>query len=214
MSVKSSVALAATCLVFAASAHAQTSAVAWTDLNLRAGPGPGFAVLEVIPAQAAVQVDGCLEAADWCRVTHGATQGWASGTYLTGDKGTTIVEDRTAYQVTTVTYDGQRDEAALVVGTVGAILGAAVGGPVGALAGGALGAGTGRAIAPDATVVTYVRSNPVEPVYLDGEVVVGAGLPDTVTLREIPESELSYTYVNGLPVIVERTDRRVVAIVR
>lgn len=214
MSVKSSFALAATCFALAVPAHADTAAMAWTDLNLRAGPGPGFAILEVIPAQSAVMIEGCLEASDWCSVTHGATKGWASGSYLTGDKGTAIQVDRATYAVRTITYEGKKDEAAMVVGTTGAIIGAIIAGPVGAVVGGIIGAGTGAAAAPDTKVTTYVTANPVETVNLDGEVVVGAGLPETVMLKDIPESEYAYTYVNGVPVIVGRTDRRVVAIVR
>jgi hypothetical protein len=80
--------------------------------------------------------------------------------------------------------------------------------------GGILGAGTGEALAVDETVVTYVQTNPVEQVYLDGEVVVGAGLPETVTLVPVPESEYSYVYVNGVPVVVDSTERKVVYIVR
>ena len=49
-------------------------------------------------------------------------------------------------------------------------------------------------------VRTYVTSNKIDPVYLDGEVVVGAGFSDTVELREIPDYEYRYVCVNGLPV--------------
>ena len=61
---------------------------------------------------------------------------------------------------------------------------------------------------------TYVTTNQVEPVYLDGEVVVGAGLPETVELREIPDYEYRYVYVNGQPVLVEPSSRRIVYVVR
>ena len=56
--------------------------------------------------------------------------------------------------------------------------------------------------------------NPVEPIYLDGEVVVGAGIPESVTLSEVPDSEYYYAYINGVPVLVEREQRRVVHVVR
>ena len=102
----------------------------------------------------------------------------------------------------------------LAVGTAGAIIGAVVAGPVGAVVGAAIGAGTGVAVAPDSTVTTYVMANPVDPVYLDGEVVVGAGIPDGVMLKEVPDSTYDYAYVNGVPVLVERTTRRVTYILR
>ena len=52
-------------------------------------------------------------------------------------------------------------------------------------------------------------SHPVAPVYLNGEVVEGAGLPAEVALTPVPESGYQYAYVNGVPVLVEPTTRRV-----
>jgi hypothetical protein len=54
----------------------------------------------------------------------------------------------------------------------------------------------------------------VEQVYLDGEIVVGAGIPETVMLAPVPDSEYSYAYVNGVPVLVETQNRTVTYIVR
>ena len=54
----------------------------------------------------------------------------------------------------------------------------------------------------------------MDPVYLEGEVVVGATLPETVELREIPDYEYRYVYVNGVPVLVEAETRQIVRIVR
>ena len=72
----------------------------------------------------------------------------------------------------------------------------------------------GTVIDPPERVRTYVTTNRVEPVYLDGEVVVGAGLPETVVLREIPDYEYRYVYVNGQPVLVEPCTRRIVYVMR
>jgi hypothetical protein len=100
----------------------------------------------------------------------------------------------------------------------GAIAGAIVGGPVGAAVGGAAGTvaggATGTLIDPPDTVRTYVTSHQIEPVYLDGEVVVGAGLPETVALTEIPDYEYRYVNVNGQSVLVDAQSRRIVYIVR
>ncbi len=100
----------------------------------------------------------------------------------------------------------------------GAVAGALIAGPIGAAVGGAVGAvaggAAGTAIDPPANVRTYVTTNTVEPVYLDGEVVVGAGLPDTIELREIPDYEYRYVYVNGQPVLVDANTRQIVYIVR
>ena len=57
--------------------------------------------------------------------------------------------------------------------------------------------------------------NPVDPVYLQGEVVVGAGLPETVQLRPVPDyGTYRYVYVNGQPVLVDPASRRIVYVYR
>ncbi len=103
-------------------------------------------------------------------------------------------------------------------GVTGAVAGAIVAGPAGALVGGVAGTvaggATGTIIDPPAPVRDYVVQNEFEPVYLDGEVVVGAGLPETVELREIPDYEYRYVYVNGQPALVEPGTRRIVYVYR
>lgn len=200
-------------LLLASSAFAETSASAWTDLNLRAGPGVSYEILGVIPASQTVTVDGCLEESNWCRVAYGEMNGWASGDYLTAMVEAPIYSNRERLAVETVTYERNPD-ATIGGGVAGAIAGGVLGGPVGALIGAGVGMGIGTAAAPEDRVTTYVVENPVEPVYLDGEVVVGAGIPETVTLAEVPESEYYYAYINGNRVLVEREQRRVVYIVR
>ena len=200
-------------LLLATTAYAETTATAWTDLNLRAGPGVAYDVMAVIPAAQSVAVDGCLDASNWCRVTHGELSGWASGDYLTAMVPAPIVANRERLEVQSITYE--RSPATTVGGgAAGAVAGAIVGGPVGALVGAAIGMGVGAAITPEERVTTYVRSNPVDPIHLDGEVVVGAGIPDTVPLAEVPESEYYYGYINGVQVLVERDTRRVLYILR
>lgn len=204
-------------MLLSTSAYAATEATAWTDLNLRAGPGPVYEIVGVIPADGVVTVEGCLDSANWCKVSFDGTEGWASGDYLTAMVDNTpvvVYTNREKVAVGTVTYEDKSAEGAAVGGTAGAIAGAVVGGPVGALVGVVLGGGLGAVAAPDEKVTTYVVGNPVEPVYLDGEVVVGAGIPDSVTLSDVPDSEYSYAYVNGVPVIVERKQRQIVYIVR
>ena len=50
---------------------------------------------------------------------------------------------------------------------------------------------------------------------VDGEVVVGAGVPDTVTLQAIPEyDEYQYAYINGQPVLIDPSTRQIVYLVR
>ena len=59
-----------------------------------------------------------------------------------------------------------------------------------------------------------MTSNPVDPIYLEGEVVVGAGLPETVQLRPVPDYNYRYVYVNRQPVLVDPTSRRIVYVYR
>jgi hypothetical protein len=106
----------------------------------------------------------------------------------------------------------QEGTAAGVAG--GAATGAVVGGPIGAIIGAVAGGVMGTAIDPPETAVTYVRTNQVQPVVLEGEVVVGARVPtDVVTLYEIPDYEYRYAYVNGVPVLLDPADGRIVYIV-
>lgn len=202
--------------LIAGAATAETQATAWTDLNMRDGPGPMHSIVDVIPANDTVMVRGCLADASWCQVSHGETTGWAAGNYLTTSIENTPVALASGDKrvvLTTVTYDNEPVATAGGIAT-GAIAGALIAGPVGAVAGAIVGGAVGASIEPDPTVVTYVTSNPVDPIYLDGEVVVGAGIPDSVMLAPVPDSTYEYAYLNGVPVLVDTKDRRVVYIVR
>ncbi len=202
-------------------AAAQSSVVASTDLNVRSGPGPQFAVVGVLAAGAPASLDGCIENSKWCQVNG---EGWVYSDYLVGDFGGTQVVVTERPTDSGVAYipapDGGGGTEGVVGGAaIGAVTGAIVGGPIGAAIGGAAGGVAGGAVGqtidpPNERVTTYVRSNTLEPVYLDGEVVVGATLPDTVQFREIPDYEYRYVYVNGQPVLVEPGSRRIVYIVR
>ncbi len=107
----------------------------------------------------------------------------------------------------------------------GAATGAVVGGPVGAVVGGVIGAIVGGTIAPPpAQVVTYVTTQPQPTaVTLQGNLVVGATLPEAVVLTPVPATVYTapagnavvygYAYVNGKKVVVDTKTRAVVAIV-
>jgi SH3-like domain-containing protein len=202
-------------ILLTSAAIADFSATTVTDLNVRAGPGPEFEVIGVIGANTAVPVQGCMEGSKWCAVSHGGAQGWVYSDYLVADfTGTQVVlTDRSAEMAVPVaTYSGP---AAAVSGAVGgAIVGALLGGPIGAAIGGTAGAVAGATIDPSPEVHTFVTSNPIDPVYLEGEVVVGAMVPETVMIAPIPEYEYAYVYVNGVPVLVEPATRRIVYVFR
>lgn len=198
-------------------AGAQVQAV--TDLNLRAGPGPQHKIIGVISADGSVDLEGCLEESNWCKVAYDGADGWAYGEYLTGtlaDKYVPVVAKDNPVKFNTVTYTstetGEDDAALGAVG--GAITGGLIAGPAGIVAGAIAGSLAGEAAVPDEKVVTYVRSNATEPVYVQGEVVTGVMIPEEVQLTEVPDTNYRYVYLNGLPVLVEADDRTVVYVVR
>jgi uncharacterized protein YraI len=73
--------LAATAaLALMTGAAAAATAVSQRDLNMRTGPGTGYAVVMTIPGGAPVEVLDC--SGSWCRVAFGGRQGYASRAYL------------------------------------------------------------------------------------------------------------------------------------
>ena len=204
-------------------AMAQTTATASTELNVRSGPGVQHEVIGAIPSGGEVNVVGCIDSANWCEVTSDAANGWAYGDYLNvkaGDEVVSLYPNRQEVGVTVIEApadDTNAGQDTAVGGVSGAAMGALIAGPVGAVAGAALG-GSAAAAAnaePDTEVTTYVTSNAVEPVYLDGEVVVGAGIPETVNVYDIPEQpDYRYAQINGQTVLVDPTSRQIVYIYR
>ncbi|MEO3387241.1 DUF1236 domain-containing protein [Mesorhizobium sp. CAU 1741] len=223
MKTKLFMATAGAMLIMSGAAMAQTAVVATTDLNVRSGPGPQYPVIGAIGADQEATLMGCLEGSSWCQVSAAGVDGWAYSDYLIGDNSgvEVVVTERPAeMEVPVVVYD---EPAGSTVGgltgaATGAIAGAIIGGPIGAavggIAGGAAGGATGDILQPEPQVRTYIQDNPIDPVYLEGEVVVGASLPETVEVYEIPDYEYRYVYVNGQPVLVEPQSRRIVHIVR
>jgi len=218
----SSVAAIAFSVAMAGTALAQSAvATATADLNVRSGPGPEYEVIGVIPVDGEVGLEGCIENSKWCQVDANGVRGWAYSDYLIAEfsgRDVVVTESRVDMGVPVTRYEGP-PPAGIVGAAGGAVAGALVGGPIGAAVGGIAGAaamGTAQAALepPPATVTTYVRENRVDPVYLEGEVVVGAGVPDTVTVHEIPDYRYRYVYVNGQPVLVNPDDRRIVYVIR
>ena len=205
-------------LAMSGAAFAAT-ATATTDLNVRAGPGPQYEVVGVVGAGQAAEITGCLDGSKWCQIASNGGNGWVYSDYLTSDFGgkQVVLTERPANSVTILPPDGGTEGAA-IGGATGAVAGALIGGPIGAAVGGvaglAVGGAAGNAAEPPAQVRTYVTGNRVDPVYLDGEVVVGAGIPDNVEIREIPDYEYRYVYVNGQPALVDPGTRRIVYVMR
>jgi uncharacterized protein YraI len=242
MKYRMSLAAAAWLAAMLPAASLAQDAVATTDLNMRAGPGPQFPVISTISADGGVDIHGCTASGRWCDVTAGSMRGWAYAEYLAFDmSGTRVVlpQATTQVQVPTVTYEtatywdtyyrdqpfyAEREQYVTVTedsgmttatGAIGgAATGAVLGGPIGAAIGGVAGAVIGAAAEPPPQVTTYVTQQPGAPVMLQGEVVVGAGLPDTVQLVPVPDYQYQFAYVNGQRVLVDPATRQVVYIYR
>ncbi|MDO5369044.1 DUF1236 domain-containing protein [Paracoccus sp. (in: a-proteobacteria)] len=214
--------MAGAALAQTAATSAPTTATAATDLNLRSGPQSTAPILGVIANGDEVSVAGCIESANWCEVTYDGQQGWAYGDYLTarvGEEPQPLYENRQAVGVAVIEAPARNPvegQNTAVGAAGGAAMGAVVGGPVGALVGAALGGTAGNVATPEPApeVRTYITANPQQPVILDGEVVLGAGIPESVTLYEIPgQSDYRYVVVNDLPVLVN-DERRIVYVYR
>ena len=235
--------LAATAGILAAAtgaSFAQTAVSATTDLNLRAGPGPQYPVVGTLGVDETATLDGCAQGSKWCQVTVDGQPAWAYSDYLTSEftagsrvivterpaEAVPVVEYRETAPATTTTTTTTTNAATqgggapgAAAGTIGGVVaGALIAGPIGAAIGGVAGATAGgvvgEAIQPTPAVREYVTTNQVEPVYLEGEVVVGAGVPETVQLQTVPDYEYRYAYINGQPVLIDPGTRRIVSVVR
>ncbi len=67
-------------------AEAQSRAVVTTDLNMRAGPGTQFPVVDVLARGRTVTVNGCVRNLTWCDVTTRRDRGWVSARYLAEER--------------------------------------------------------------------------------------------------------------------------------
>jgi uncharacterized protein YraI len=179
-------------------------AVAVTDLNMRAGPGSHYPIVATIQGDSAVEILGCLEAGNWCQVNWQGNQGWSYSEYLavteTGEQ-IFVPQARSVLEIPIVAFEGAANVAGAAVTGAANVVGSILGG-VGNLA--------TAALTPPQHVRTYVVENRYDPILLEGEVVVGAALPDVVELRPIPEYQYHYAYVNGVPVLVDPQTRRIV----
>ena len=196
---------AITLAVLSQSASAATIAAATTPLNIRSGPGPQYTVIGAIPTNGQATVMGCIKDSLWCQVTYSGRQGWAYSQYLTATiAGRSLAVSERVAELPPAIYNAPAE-------TVGTAVAAPVieGEFIAPVA-----AAAPLSLAPPPTVQTYVVGHPAPPVYINGEVVEGAGLPPDVVLSPVPDYEYSYAYVNGVPVLVEPSSRRVTYIYR
>ncbi|MER8365138.1 DUF1236 domain-containing protein [Mesorhizobium sp. M1348] len=187
-------------IAMSGSALADTAVSAITDLNVRAGPGPQYPVIGVLAAGQSATLDGCIANSKWCTIAEANGQGWVYSDYVTADfGGSRVVLTQRPASADIAVVTPPADSAEYSDTYTGAIV-------------------AGEAIEPirrpPAEIRTYVETNRLDPVYLEGEVVTGATLPDTVELREIPDYDYRYVYVNGQPALVDPSSRRIVYVVR
>lgn len=183
-------------------ASAATLATATTSLNMRTGPGPEYPVIGAIPDRGKATVTGCIQGSLWCQVSYNGKQGWAYSQYMSAvASGQTVVVSQA---VPPIAYSAPATTVGSTTVVTPTISGEFVA-PV---------AGAPMSIAPPPSVQTYVVQNPVSQVYVNGEVVEGAGLPQDIVLTPVPNYDYSYAYVNGVPVLVEPGSRRVTYIYR
>lgn len=206
MQTRSTILIAALTAVAALSqpASAATVASAVTPLNIRSGPGPEYPVTGAIPTNGQATILGCIEGSLWCQITYNGKQGWAYSQYMTAMiSGRSLAVSEGIREMPAVTYAAPPS----TTGTT--IVRPAISGSFVAPATVTTTTTAPLSIAPPPAVQTYVVQHPVTPVYLNGEVVEGVGLPADVALTPVPDYEYQYAYVNGVPVLVEPSTRRV-----
>jgi uncharacterized protein YraI len=69
-------------LLLAPTAALAAPGIVTVSTGLRAGPGPGFPLVDRIPGGSRVNVHGCLKGKAWCDVSWSDDRGWVSSQYL------------------------------------------------------------------------------------------------------------------------------------
>jgi uncharacterized protein YraI len=172
-------------------------------LNVRSGPGFQYPVVAQMQVNVPAAVTGCIADYTWCGVAIGGVTGWASAEYLVtgaGGKPTNLQVSGAQLGIPIVVPEG----VASVVATP----------PVGAMVAVPPTVGVVEPVMPAPEVLSYVTGQPIQPVFVDGEVMVGATLPAAVPVYPVPASPYVYSYVNGQRVLVEPAARRIVYVVR
>ncbi|MGA8899152.1 SH3 domain-containing protein, partial [Bradyrhizobium sp.] len=75
-------ALLTAALLLAPTAALAAPGIVTVSTGLRAGPGPGFPLVDRIPGDSRVNVHGCLRGYAWCDVSWSDDRGWISSQYL------------------------------------------------------------------------------------------------------------------------------------
>ncbi|MGE5261296.1 MAG: DUF1236 domain-containing protein [Actinomycetota bacterium] len=174
-------------------------------LNVRNGPGFQYAVIDQIQANTPAQITGCVTDYSWCAVAlAGGATGWASAPYLVTKAEGTPKNLQVAGAQLGIPTITPVNTGSPVVATP----------PVGEMVPVPPSVGVVQPIAPPPNVVSYVTTQAIQPVIVNGEVMVGATLPVAAPVYPIPASPYVFSYVNGQRVLVEPTARKIVYVVR
>lgn len=172
-------------------------------LNVRSGPGFQYPVVAQMQANAPAAISGCIADYSWCGVAIGGVTGWASAQYLVTSAGG---------KPTNLQVSGFQLGIPVVVPTgVGAVVATP---PVGVMVAVPPTVGVVQPIVPAPTVLSYMMQQAVQPVIVNGEVMIGAVLPAAVPVYPVPASPYVYSYVNGQRVLIEPAARKIVYVVR
>ena len=212
MSLKRNLLLASFVLLGSAGlAEAEMAATTATDIEVRSGPGAEFPTVGVATRGSEAILDGCVEGSRWCRVDVNGMRGWVYAQYLSVEQNgaSVVVQDhRDDLGIPTITYE-QTDP--VQTGSVRRVQPSSndqLLGPVDENDTDVV------AVTPPEEVRTYIDDNPVDTVRLNGDLVVGATVPQSVEVHRIPDYQYSYVEVNHQPVLVDPGTRRIVYVYR
>ncbi|MBB3423624.1 MULTISPECIES: DUF1236 domain-containing protein [Rhizobium] len=212
MSLKRNLLLASFVLLGSAGlAEAEMAATTATDIEVRSGPGAEFPTVGVATRGSEATLDGCVEGSRWCRVDVNGMRGWVYAQYLSVEQNgaSVVVQDhRDDLGIPTITYE-QTDP--VQTGSVRRVQPSSndqLLGPVDENDTDVV------AVTPPEEVRTYIDDNPVDTVRLNGDLVVGATVPQSVEVHRIPDYQYSYVEVNHQPVLVDPGTRRIVYVYR
>lgn len=220
--VASAIALTAAAPTFAQSTEARAGA----EISARVSPSEFAPAVGVLELDQPVVIEGCLEDVSWCQISFDGQTAWASAEYLYVEEDATAVAliDRPgSLSLQTITVPDEdatqteENNAAAAGATLGSLIAFAAGGPIGGIiAGGILGTAAGvAAVEPTEETLVYVTSNPVETVFLNGEVAVGAGVPTQIQAYDVPDQpEFRYLTVNNQTVLIDAETGMILRVLR
>jgi hypothetical protein len=110
-----------------------------------------------------------------------------------------------------MSQDSDAAAGATVGAATGGTIGFFLGGPIGAIFGGFTGAVLGADVAVDEASIRFAGEHPVDPVFLEGDLVIGARLGADVEIHPIEgDDQFGYIYANNRVWIVDLETRVIV----